>query len=365
MKNIQCNFPLHSVFLILFFVLLNSCSKDENIVPSKIQTPIIIDTIIKSMNIYFGNLHSHTKYSDGSETPADAYKWARDVAKMDFYAITDHTEELYGNEWTDIGEQAKIYSQIGVFVALRGFEWSSVFDGHANVFNTDHYISSVHYPTASMLNRWLRENKAFAQFNHPGYKNKSFNNFKYINNAIKNFVAIETGNDFDGNNSGLYINYYHIALDHGWMIGPTNNLDNHSLTDNNHRTAILAESLTSASIIEALTARRFYSTDDPDIKIKFRYLKNWMGSNVKDTGNFVFKIDVEDNEPISTIELITNGGVLADNISLNNVFNNFSWNPVVHVEGRSYFYVRITSLNLYEDDLPEQISVTAPIWFNY
>jgi len=40
--------------------------------------------------VFFGNLHSHTSYSDGSGTPSEAYAHARDVAKLDFMAITEH-----------------------------------------------------------------------------------------------------------------------------------------------------------------------------------------------------------------------------------------------------------------------------------
>src|SRR5215510_163157 len=40
--------------------------------------------------VFFGNLHSHTSYSDGSGTPDEAYQHAREVAHLDFLAITDH-----------------------------------------------------------------------------------------------------------------------------------------------------------------------------------------------------------------------------------------------------------------------------------
>ena len=42
---------------------------------------------------YFGNLHSHTSYSDGSGTPDDAYRHAREVARLDFLAITEHNHK--------------------------------------------------------------------------------------------------------------------------------------------------------------------------------------------------------------------------------------------------------------------------------
>ena len=42
------------------------------------------------MNVYSGNLHSHTAYSDGTGTPAQVYQFAR-ASGLDFYAITDHS----------------------------------------------------------------------------------------------------------------------------------------------------------------------------------------------------------------------------------------------------------------------------------
>ena len=133
MKNIQFKFQTIPVCITVFFAILFSCEKDEINSASDSQPSITIDTAIKPMNIYFGNLHAHTSYSDGSGSPADGYRWAKDVAKMDFYAVTDHGEMLYGDEWENIGRQAKKFTLNGTFVALRGFEWSSVFDGHANI----------------------------------------------------------------------------------------------------------------------------------------------------------------------------------------------------------------------------------------
>ena len=48
---------------------------------------------LTTANVFFGNLHSHTSYSDGSGTPTDAYLHARDVAGLDFLAITEHNHK--------------------------------------------------------------------------------------------------------------------------------------------------------------------------------------------------------------------------------------------------------------------------------
>lgn len=41
--------------------------------------------------IYFGNLHSHTGFSDGIGVPEHAYDYARYTAELDFLAITEHS----------------------------------------------------------------------------------------------------------------------------------------------------------------------------------------------------------------------------------------------------------------------------------
>ena len=42
-------------------------------------------------NIYFGELHGHTNFSDGHPTADDYFKNIRDNAKLDFAALTDQS----------------------------------------------------------------------------------------------------------------------------------------------------------------------------------------------------------------------------------------------------------------------------------
>ncbi len=100
-------------------------------------------------NVFFGNLHSHTSFSDGSGTPAQAYKRARDVARLDFLAITEHNHAkaedgiddddprkdglliadnhaLYnGTAPSSLIATAKTFTVDGKFVAIFGQEFSS------------------------------------------------------------------------------------------------------------------------------------------------------------------------------------------------------------------------------------------------
>ncbi len=69
-------------------------------------------------NFYFGVPYAHTSYSDGALTPVDVFTYVRDVAKIDFLVITDHSNWLDMNEWNDALTQANNFTQNGVFVAL-------------------------------------------------------------------------------------------------------------------------------------------------------------------------------------------------------------------------------------------------------
>ena len=55
---------------------------------------------IGGYNVYYGQFHSHTEVSDGSGTPDDAYRYARDTAKLDFFSISDHGSYPYDSMMT-------------------------------------------------------------------------------------------------------------------------------------------------------------------------------------------------------------------------------------------------------------------------
>lgn len=57
---------------------------------------------------YFGQLHSHTaENSDGAGTLVEAYSYAKDVAKLDFFAVTDHSNAF---DTAPAGDKAKTYN---------------------------------------------------------------------------------------------------------------------------------------------------------------------------------------------------------------------------------------------------------------
>jgi hypothetical protein len=326
-----------------------------------------MQSLLGGMNPYFGNLHSHTSYSDGTGTPDSAFAWARDMVGFDFYAVTDHGEIISPAEWDDTGQKADLYNASGSFVTLRGFEWSSSSYGHIVTLNTGDYTNSSVTPDLNSFYGWLEARDAVAQFNHPGKQPNMFNGFAFDEGAAGYMRAVETGNKNDGNSGGLYYGAYLSALDKGWMLAPTDNQDNHSLTANSHRTVVVAPELTRTALLEALRERRAYSSDDPDMKVVFKCGGQWMGSVVQTIDTTPrFDVMVEDDENIERLELITNQGAVAAQKSfvVGEDSRNVSWSPSVEVEDGAYYFLRVTERDEHNDEggLGVQVTLTAPIW---
>jgi hypothetical protein len=168
-------------------------------------------------NVYYGSLHAHTGYSeDGALTPADAYRYARDITKLDFFGISDHDEDISPAEWDDTLVQANAFNQDGIFVTFRGFEWSNWQDGgikygHIVVVNTENYVAwndpSWNYDTYDEFTNWLNDQPdGIAILAHPGLDNivdgRQFE--LYTHGASPKVVAQELWNG----TTGLYFSEY-------------------------------------------------------------------------------------------------------------------------------------------------------------
>lgn len=315
------------------------------------------------MGFYFGNLHSHTGYSDGEGTPAEAWEFARYDAGLDFYAVTDHSEMLFGSEFEDTLTQANLANEPGAFLAIRGFEWSHPINGHMCIYGTDDYSSAYTSLWIDFIYDWIEERDALGQFNHPGREIGVFGNLALETEMLDNIFGIETGNKGDGVNDGEFLPYYVQALDNGWRVAPTNNQDNHSLSVNSHRTVFVGEELTKAGFSEAIAARRIYSTDDPDTRIVLRYGDAWMGEEISVTDAMIeLDVKVVADEPLTLIRVVTDGGATAAELLPDEGESSVLWYPQVDTATSTYFYVEVTEEDIHDDDGPVQMAVSAPIW---
>lgn len=352
--------------------------------------------------LYFGQLHSHTTYSDGSGSLDLALEYIADLpdsANVDFVAFTDHSN--YFDTSADANPESALYdmaqataysqnlwsaykSDIAQFnathsdiLAIGGFEmtWSGG-PGHMNTFNTSGVVSrnntTLNNKTndAGLLAYYALLSQAegsgsISQFNHPGTAYGTFSDFAYRDQTIDSRIyLIEVGNG-DGaiGASGYYTSYeyYTMALDLGWHVAPTNNQDNHKGNwgnANDARDAIFAQELTEEGIYEAIQALRVYATEDKNLEIYYTVNDQMMGSAIADVSQpldiCVQVSDPDESDIISKVEVIVNGGKTA-----------YTWqDPSQLALGEltawldpeySYYYVRVTQKD-------GDIAVTAPVW---
>ena len=337
---------------------------------------------VDGLTPYFGQLHSHTNISDGTGTIEEAYKYAKEVAGVDFLAVTDHSNSLdndknasmadgsMSSEWVNAHKVAESYTD-EKFLGVYGYEmtWSNG-TGHMNTFNTPGFESrnktGLTNNDANALQNYYSILKQFpasiSQWNHPGKTFGDFDDFNYYDAQLDSLITlIEVGNgEGQVRGSGYFPSYdfYTRALDKGWHVAPTNNQDNHKGlwgNANTAKTVILANELNEENLYDALRNMRTYSTEDENLSIIYTLNNEIMGSVISEKPtNVNIKVDIEDpdNEVIGKVSVISNGGKVLDSKTVN------SSKEVVEFTlpaNDSYYYIRVD-----QDD--KDIAVTAPVW---
>jgi len=337
----------------------------------------------KQLNFYFGQLHSHTNLSDGTGTPEEAYTYARDVAKADFVAITDHSnwfdndlanenikdyKESTSASWKKLRQTADSFNEDNKFVAIGGYEmtWSGSTGGwgHINTFNTPWFVSrnNKNMDLKAYYNKLAQSPDSISQLNHPGKTFGDFGDFSFYSpEADKVVNLIEVGNgEGPVRGSGYFpsYEYYTRALDKGWHVAPTNNQDNHKgkwVGANTARTVILANSLTRESLYQAIKEKKVYATEDENLRISYNVNGMPMGSSLNNPDKLNISIDITDpdaKDVIGKVSIIANGGTVVDSKTFNS--NTAKWEITLSTQ-YSYYYVRV-------DEADKDIAVTAPVW---
>lgn len=356
----------------------------EGYLPSAVTTLSFTEKLNLDYNIYFGQLHSHTSYSDGAGSCDDAFNYAKNSAQqIDFLAVTDHSNSLdnanaatladgsASTEWVEGHNLAKQYTD-STFVGLYGFEmtWSNGL-GHINTFNTGGFQSrtqSAYTTYSTALQNYYTELKkqpsSISQFNHPGTSFGDFSDFAYYDEEIDSQITlVEVGNgEGEIGSSGYFpsYEYYTRALDKGWHVAPTNNQDNHKGKwgdANTARTVILADSLTEDNIYDAMRNMRIYATEDNDLQIRYTLNNEIMGTTlsqdtVGDTVSLSVNLKDETDSEIGKVEVIVNGGLSAASETVSTAEKKVEFTLP---SDYSYYYIKVT-----EPD--GDIAVTAPVW---
>lgn len=335
----------------------------------------------QSYSTYFGYLHSHSALSlDATGDPYEAYRTARDVAGLDFFALTDHAEFLviwpWDDKWDTLRDAADVADRPGAFAALWGFEWSNPVLGHVTVLNSEDFVTSLAPFGLGEFYAWLSaEPDAFGVFNHPGdfdFIGVEFYRFAHFPIAERQMTGIEVWNTNTGFDRYYYsgswssdLPYYDLANQRGWRVGASGGQDNHradwGLT-NDFRVGVLAEELTRDGIAEAFLARRFYATEDSGLHLDFRSSGHPMGSRLTELPR-AFTVTAWDAEgdAFAEVRLLRNGVVIETAKVAGNPVEAAFTDP--DGQGDDYYYVIVAQTDDSSGSARGDEAISAPIWF--
>lgn len=263
--------------------------------------------------MFFGNLHAHTSFSDGSGTPDEAFAAAR-AAGLQFLAITEHNHprgdgsgprrdglviarspHLYAGTSGSLVESANRHDRPGTFVTLFGQELSTIDSGnHINIFGIGEVVDVGVVPNGDgqALINWVSTRRDLAgkapllQFNHPrdparnplDYGRDDFADADWVRTfdpfveliEVLNAPALEDGRGFRAEaKEGYYLEYLNL----GFHVGPSVGHDNHWRNwgvSTDARIGVVATSLSRTAIMDALRARRTTASDDRNLRVVFR-----------------------------------------------------------------------------------------------
>ena len=359
-------------------------------------------------NYYFGNLHSHSDYSDGNKdnpgyTPYDDYTYAMSSMCMDYLGVSEHNHYSAGtrlaNYHLGVTQAINFTATFPGFIALYGMEWGVISNGgHVLVYgdgmnnlwgwesgsggwgssnNYDVFIAKSDYTGANGLFKTVNDNtitNTFATLAHPA--NTDFGNlyntaYNPVADAAITGSAVESGPAFSTNTtysdpatSLNYLSYYQKLLSKGYHLAPTIDHDNHNTTFGRttySRSAVVAPALTKTELIKGFRNMHVYATQDCDTKVDFTLNTKIMGSTLTAAGAPVIAVTITDATTSTAGAVIkVMFGVPGSNTNAVEI-NSAIGSTLTYVDNNlanlatGYYYIDITN--------GSSRVITAPVWY--
>ena len=264
-------------------------------------------------------MHSHTADSDGTSIPEEAIAYARDVGKVDFFSLTEHSHYLLLELYAQQIKTADKFDEPGRFAALYGWEmtWNNKCGlwGHMNILNAkwiEYDILSLGVP--EIIEKLKKDRGAVAMFNHPGLAWGNFLDYSGWSPEADRAVCLA---EIKG---PAYDREYMNLLALGWHASPTFNEDNHGYNwtiATNSTTYVLAPALTRENILDAFRRRRTYSTSDSTMKVWFEVNGEVMGARLRDPEKLAVEVIVttESEAGIGNIALVAEDNIVVASVN--------------------------------------------------
>ncbi len=320
--------------------------------------------------ILWGDLHGHSNLSDGTGTPEDYFRYARDVAALDVAVLTDHDHwgvlalDDYPELWERIQQAVRDYHDPGRFVTLHGYEWTSWLYGHRHVlyFEDEATLwSSLDPATDTPQKLWKAlEGSEALTFAHHSAGGPIPTDWRIPPDPrfepVTEVVSVHGSSEAMDSPSRIYDpmpgNFVRDALDMGYKLGFIGSGDSHDghpglaqlAAPQGGLAAIISEDRTRAGVLAALRARRVYATNGPRILLRMALGADPMGSTITvEPGkslDAVLLVRVVGTAPLERVELIRSGE-LVDAVESDGALDTVLQRKIEGLRAGEYIYVRV------------------------
>lgn len=271
--------------------------------------------------LYWGETHGHSGFSEGMGSVDGVYRFARDDARLDFMALTEHDYWLDDAEWEVMRAAVKKYNDPGRFLAFLAYEWTvhSPNGGHHNVlFRTPDGRSRVGRQDAPVLSQLYKGLSAANDERDVLIIPHAHNPGDWSLNDVKREKFVEIVS-LHGTFEWFGRNY----LDSGFMVGFLGGSDDHmghpglrplrrNPTSDNYGglLGLYADTKTNNDVFNAMRSIQGYATNGERIILNIKLNNSEMGSMQSAGDNATFKGDVYGTAPIEELIYIKNGKVI-------------------------------------------------------
>jgi len=360
---------------------------DVNIILSSKGLPIRenpkMSDIYNGMNIYFGDLHTHSMFSDDCiergklEMPPDKlFEYARKSACLDFLAVTDHHQpwdterhKIGENNWNFLRDSVEKFNQESEFLAFPGFEFRCVRGDTAIVLGEDFSYDQIASPKIIDIRALWECFKGRDYIGIPHFHNGGelpigewykcpYNGIEPLLEIYSCHGSYESGHvleqkipeikPFREDRCGAYF------LKNNYRYGFTCNSDGHKGNPGiNGLTAVYATELTKEAILNSVRNRHVYGTTNARIRLMFAMNEQLMGSVLQNTVAKAIRVELYGERPFKAVDIFRNGE-LYRRFQPNAI--DFQYEDIIKDNDAASWYVRATQTD-------NHIAYSSPIWF--
>ncbi|HUZ47296.1 MAG TPA: DUF3604 domain-containing protein [Terriglobia bacterium] len=363
-----------------------------------ISNPILVLQGKPGEQIYWGDVHSHTRFSveDGVGNPASAYEYARYISGLDFYSMSDHARPpecrimkgVWQGNFAEYNALADRFDVPGKFVTLHAYEASFYPPyGHVIVYFRGDAGPLLYPDEVTLPEAWrdLTPGQALTISHHTLKMPDPIDWSEAQNPEFRRNIEIYSshGSSEEYHPSGplafeqsLFTNpstsqktglSAREAWVEGYRLSTVAGSDNHRAhpgQPGNGITAVIAPSLSRESVFDAMFNRRTYATTGVRIILNFEINQVGMGGSVTVPGQASIHVRAIGTDIIDRIDVLRHphghpGFQIIHQLSPAREQASFSFidRPP---KGQAIYYVRLRQRHLVRGHVA--MAWSSPIW---